>query len=70
MNGHCRPIRNTQPALPTHLPAPGPAEQSTEYDSGEGDEDDYDELQGRKENSLELESEESETSEREFSDSQ
>ena len=30
----------TRPALPTHLPAPGPAEESGEDDSGDDDEGD------------------------------
>ncbi|KAJ8381154.1 hypothetical protein SKAU_G00019320 [Synaphobranchus kaupii] len=30
VGGRCRPVRLTQPALLTHLPAPGPAEESEE----------------------------------------
>ena len=36
VDGHCRPVRYTRPALPTHLPASRPVEDSTE-DEGEYD---------------------------------
>ena len=39
MGGRCRPVRNTRPVLPTHLPAPCPAEESEEYESEENDEE-------------------------------
>ena len=42
VGGRCRPVRHTQPALPTHLPAPGPAEESEEDDSEKEDEGDDD----------------------------
>ena len=39
--GHCRPVRHMRPALPLHLPAPGPAEErdgdERENDDEEGD---------------------------------
>jgi hypothetical protein len=46
VGSHCRPIRHTRPALPMHLPQPGPAEEielSEEDESEEWDEerDDY-----------------------------
>ena len=37
VGGRCRPVRHTQPALPTQLPLPGPAEENE--DDGEADED-------------------------------
>ena len=42
VGGHCRPVRHTQPALPTHLPASGPAEESDE-DESEVDDSEEDE---------------------------
>ena len=42
VGGRCRPVRHTRPALPTHLPAPGPAEESEEDDSEGEDEDEGD----------------------------
>ena len=42
MGGPCRPVRHTRPVLPTHLPAPGPAEESGEDDSEDDDEDEGD----------------------------
>lgn len=39
VGGRCRPVRHTRPALPTHLPVLGPAEESEEEDSDEGDDD-------------------------------
>ena len=42
VGGRCRPVRHTRPALPTHLRAPGPAEESGEDDSEEQDEDEGD----------------------------
>ena len=38
VDGRCRPVRHTRPALPTHLPAPGPAEDSCEEDEDEDEE--------------------------------
>ena len=35
VGGRCRPVRHTQPALPTQLPLPGPAEENE--DDGETD---------------------------------
>ena len=37
VGGRCRPVRHTQPALPTQLPLPGPAEENE--DDGETDEE-------------------------------
>ncbi|KAK7065650.1 hypothetical protein SK128_006975, partial [Halocaridina rubra] len=41
VDGRCRPVRHTQPALPKHLPSPSPAEASEEaeidYDDGKDD---------------------------------
>jgi len=37
VNGRCRPVRHTRPALPMHLPAPRPAEESERDESEEGD---------------------------------
>ena len=76
VGGHCRPVRHTQPGLPTHLPASGPAEESdedeSEVDDSEEDEskeggegNDY--VQGRREDSSD--SDDSEFSETECSDS-
>ena len=38
VNGRCRPVRHTRPALPMHLPAPRPAEE-TDGDGSEEEED-------------------------------
>ena len=40
VGGPCRPVRHSRPALLTHLPAPGPAEESGEDDSEDDDEGD------------------------------
>ncbi|CAJ1071450.1 hypothetical protein NQZ68_018657 [Xyrichtys novacula] len=64
VGGHCRPVRHTQPALPTHLPAPGPVEKEEEVESEKEEEEDV--AQRRVESS---ESDESESSDTEFSDS-
>ncbi|CAJ1050849.1 hypothetical protein KUCAC02_009112 [Xyrichtys novacula] len=63
VGGRCRPVRHTRPALPTHLPAPGPVEEEEEVESEEEEED---VAQRRVESS---ESDESESSDTEFSDS-
>ena len=42
VGGRSRPVRHTRPALPTHLPAPGTAEDTGEDDSEEVDEDEGD----------------------------
>ncbi|KAK7067273.1 hypothetical protein SK128_008934 [Halocaridina rubra] len=52
VDGCCRTVRHTQPALPKHLPAPSPAEASEEYESDYDDEKD-DDVQGRKGDSSE-----------------
>ena len=44
VGGHCCPTRHTQPALPTHLPAPGPVEEV----ESEEDEEENDDAQRRK----------------------
>ncbi len=54
VGGRCRPVRHTRLALPTNLPAPGPAEESEDddcKDDGEvrDGEERYDDLQRRKE---------------------
>ena len=61
VGGRCRPVRHTRPALPMHLPAPGPAEVSEE-DETEEDEEEGDGVQRGN-------SSESDDSETEFSDS-
>ena len=38
VGGRCRPVRHTRPALPTHLPAPGPAEEDEDVESGDDEE--------------------------------
>ncbi|KAK7016732.1 hypothetical protein SK128_023274, partial [Halocaridina rubra] len=52
VDGRCRPVCHTEPALPKHLPAPSPAEASeedeSEYDAGKDDD-----VQGRNGDSLE-----------------
>ena len=65
VGGRCRPVRHTRPALPTHLPAPGPVEEDEEVESEEDEEED-DVSQRRVESS---ESEDSESSDTECSDS-
>ncbi|KAJ8349632.1 hypothetical protein SKAU_G00247620 [Synaphobranchus kaupii] len=68
VGGRCRPVRHTRPALPTHLPAPGPAEESEEDDEREEDEEEGDDdVQRRRGDSSE--SDDSESSEAECSDS-
>ena len=47
MGGRCRPVRHTRLALPMHLPAPGPADESGEDDSEEEYERD-DDVQSRR----------------------
>ena len=49
VDGRCRPVRHTQPALPVHLPAIRPAEDCGSEDEEEGD----DGVQKRRENSSE-----------------
>ena len=61
VDGRCRPVRHTQPALPTHLPAPGPAKEREEDESEEEEGDD--DVQRRREDSSE--SDDSESSEAE-----
>ena len=63
VDGRCRPVRHTRPALPTHLPVLEPAEDSDEENSDEGDND----AQSRGMDSSE--SEDSESDETELSDS-
>ena len=67
VGGRCRPVRHTPPALRTHLPAPGPAEESEEDDSEEEEEEGDDDVQRRREDSSE--SDDSASSEAECSDS-
>ncbi|KAJ8333974.1 hypothetical protein SKAU_G00412930 [Synaphobranchus kaupii] len=68
VGGRCRPVRHTRPALPTHLPAPGPAEESEEDDENEEDEEEGDDdVQRRRGDSSE--SDDLESSEAECSDS-
>ena len=64
VGGRCRPVRHTRPALPTHLPAPGPVEEDEEVEREEDEEDDV--AQRRVESS---ESHDSESSDPECSDS-
>ena len=68
VDGRCRPVRHTRPALPTHLPAPGPAEDSCEEDedeeSKEANEEGEDDVQRRGDSS---ESDDSESSKEECS---
>ncbi len=40
VGSRCRPVRHTRLALPTHLPAPGSAEESEEDESEEEEDDD------------------------------
>jgi len=44
VGGRCRPVRHTRPALPMHLPAPGPPE-VTEEDETERDEERIDSVE-------------------------
>ena len=68
MGGRCRPAHHTPPALPTHLSAPGPIEESVEVESRKDDtEEGNDDAQRRRGNSLE--SDYSESSEAECSNS-
>ena len=66
VGGRFCPIRHTRPALPTHLPATGPAEESGEDDS-EKEEDGDDDVQRRRGDSFE--SDNSKSSDAECSDS-
>lgn len=66
VGGRCRPVRHTRPALPKHLPVPGPAEDSEEDESEDDEEKGDDVIQRRRDSS---ESDESESSEAECSDS-
>ena len=63
VNGRCRPVRHTRPALPPHLPTLGSAEQSESDDS---DDEQDDAQEGRRHSS---ESDDSEYSETQCSDS-
>ena len=63
MDGCCHPVHHTLPALPVHLPAPRPAEDSGSEDEEEGD----DGVQRRRNNSSDGSSE-SDSSETECSD--
>ena len=61
ISGHCRPVRHTRPALPSHLPASGPSEDSEEEESNmENEQGDDEKAWKRREDSSE--SDESETS--------
>ena len=60
------PVRHQRPALPTHLFAPGPAEESGEDDSEKGGEGD-DDVERRRRDSFEFDV--SESSNTECSDS-
>ena len=65
MDGHCRPVRHTRPALPAHLPTPEPGEDSEDDDESDeevDDDDDDDDVQRWREYSSESESSEAETS--------
>ena len=62
VGGRCRPVRHTRPALPTHLPAPGPVEEDAEVESEEEDDDGA--AQRRR-----VELSDSETSDTDYSDS-
>ena len=52
VGGRCRPVHHTRPARPTHLSALGPAEESGEDDSEDGDER-GDDVRRRREDSFE-----------------
>lgn len=76
VDGHCRPVRHTRPALPTHLPASAPPDESyeeetdvdeSEEDEGKSGDEENDYAQRRREESSE--SDDSESSETESSDS-
>lgn len=67
VGGRCHTIHHTRPALPTYLPAPGPAEESEEDESEEGDDVEGDDVQRSRGDSSE--SDDSESSEAECSDS-
>ena len=61
VSSRCRPVRHTRPALPIHLPAPGPSEDSEEDESNmENEQGDDEKAWKRREDSSE--SDESETS--------
>ena len=66
VDGHCRPVRYTQPALPTHLPASRPVEDSeedeSEYDCDEKKNDDVQSRRWDTSDSSDLESSEAECS--------
>ena len=64
MGGHCRPVRYTRPALPTHLPTSRQAEESDE-DEIEVDDSDGDEEENVQERSFLDDSSESDDSESE-----
>ena len=55
MGGRCRPVCQIRPALPTHIPVPGPSEEcekdenEEEHEEEEGDDD----VQKRREDSSE-----------------
>ena len=77
MGGHCHPVRQTRPALPTHLPVSAPAEESDRDESevGESDEDEskegdeeYDYVHRRTEDSSESDDLESSQAEWSYSD--
>ncbi len=40
IDGRCRPVRHTRPALPIHLPAPMPSGESDEMESDDEEESD------------------------------
>ena len=63
MDGHSRPVRHTQPALPVCLPAPRPTKDRGSKDEEEGD----DGVQKRRGNSSD-DSSESDSSDTECSD--
>ncbi|KAL7406750.1 hypothetical protein ABVT39_025713 [Epinephelus coioides] len=66
VDGRCRPVRHTRPALPTHLPAPRPGEMINEDESERDEEEEEEDVQRRGDSS---ESDGSESSEAECSDS-
>ena len=68
MGGPCRHVRHTRPALPTHLPAPGPTEVSGQVDNEEEKEAEGDDDVQRRRGDI-FESDDAESSEAECSDS-
>jgi len=61
VGGRCRPVRHTRPVLPTHLPAPGPAEESGEDDSEDDDDAGDDDVQRRRRDLFEYDDDSSAT---------